>query len=139
MNVFLSAHVLTAATVLIHCFGTHLSLSWSNKIAINQPKSRWLHLNFMMVTAIVILLLTHFLEVVVWAGFYYLWGLQPDMPTATYFSMTSYSTVGYGDVLLPVPWRLLGPTEAVVGVLMLGWSTATIVAIVQKIYRDRTF
>lgn len=139
MNVLLSALGLTAVTVLVHCFGTHLSLACSNKIAIGQAKIRWHLLNLIMVTAIVILLLTHFLEVVLWAAFYYAWGLLPDLPTATYYSMTSYSTVGYGDVLLPVPWRLLGPTEAVVGVLMLGWSTATIVAIVQKVYRDRTF
>jgi hypothetical protein len=55
------------------------------------------------------------------------------LETAAYFSLTSYTTVGYGDI--PLPWRLLGPLEAAVGVLMLGWSTGMLVAAIGIIYR----
>ena len=58
------------------------------------------------------LLLLHLAEAVVWALFYVLVGALPDLETAVYFSLTSYTTVGYGDVVLPEPWRLLGPIEA---------------------------
>ena len=40
----------------------------------------------------------------------------------------------YGDVALPEPWRLLGPIEATVGVLMLGWSTGILVTVIGVIY-----
>jgi hypothetical protein len=60
----------------------------------------------------------------------------PNFETSLYFSLKSYTTVGYGDVLLPTSWRLLGPIEAAVGVLMLGWSTSIIVAAVQSIYNS---
>jgi hypothetical protein len=61
----------------------------------------------------------------------------PDFETSFYYSLKSYTTVGYGDVLPPVSWRLLGPIEAAVGVMMLGWSTAIIVAAVQRIFDAR--
>jgi hypothetical protein len=82
------------------------------------------------------LLVTHLVEMAIWAAVFWWWGMLPDFETAAYFSSTSYTTVGYGDVVLPTKWRLLGPVEASVGVLMLGWSTAIIVAIVHKVFRE---
>jgi hypothetical protein len=83
------------------------------------------------------LLLLHVVEMCIWAGAFYLWGVLPDFETSLYFSLTSYTTVGYGDVLPSVSWRLIGPIEAAVGVLMLGWSTGFIVAAVQRIFGNR--
>jgi hypothetical protein len=76
-------------------------------------------------------------EAVVWALFFRLVGGLPDLETAIYFSLTSYTTVGYGDVVLPAPWRLLGPIEATVGVLMLGWSTGILVAVIRPLFSAR--
>lgn len=42
------------------------------------------------------------------------------------FAFVTYTTPGYGDVNPVQPWRLIGPTTAMCGVLMLGWSTAVI-------------
>jgi hypothetical protein len=81
------------------------------------------------------LLLLHLGEALVWALFFVLVGGLPDFESAAYFSLTSYTTVGYGDVVLPEPWRLLGPIEAAVGVLMLGWSTGILVAVIGVVYR----
>ena len=81
------------------------------------------------------LLLLHLAEAIVWALFYVLVGALPDLETAAYFSLTSYTTVGYGDVVLPAAWRLLGPIEAAVGVLMLGWSTGILIVVIGVIYR----
>ena len=83
------------------------------------------------------LLLLHLFEMTVWAIAFVVVGMLPDFETALYFSVKSYTTVGYGDVL-PLPaWRLVGPLEAAVGVLMLGLSTGFIVSAVQKIFTDR--
>jgi hypothetical protein len=70
----------------------------------------------------------------IWAASFAIGDVLPDFETALYFSLTSYTTVGYGDVVPPIPWRLLGPIEAAVGILMLGWSTSIIVAAVQRLY-----
>jgi hypothetical protein len=74
------------------------------------------------------LLFLHLLEVTVWAIFYTLRECLPDFQTSVYFSLITYATVGYGDVVLPQKWRLLGGVEGLAGVLMLSWSTAILIA-----------
>jgi hypothetical protein len=59
------------------------------------------------------------------------------MPSAFYFSAVTYTTTGYGDVVLPADWRLLGGVEALTGILMCGWSTGFFFAIVDRIYQPR--
>ncbi len=82
------------------------------------------------------LLILHLLEMAVWAAAYAGAGVFHDFETSFYFSVKSFTTVGYGDVLPENSWRLLGPIEAAVGVLMLGWSTSILVAAVQRIFND---
>jgi hypothetical protein len=53
---------------------------------------------------------------ILWASCYR-WLCFPSWESALYFSATSYATVGYGDVTLPLRWRLLGPPESIIGVL----------------------
>jgi hypothetical protein len=84
------------------------------------------------------LLIVHLAEAALWAAALFWWDALPNFSTALYYSLTSYSTVGYGDVILRESARLLGPIESVVGVLMLGWSTAVIVAVVQRMFRETT-
>ena len=79
------------------------------------------------------LLLLSLAEILVWAAVYALAGHLPDFETAAYFSLTSYTTVGYGDVVLPPGSRLLGPIEGAVGVLMFGWSTSVLVAAISRV------
>jgi voltage-gated potassium channel len=73
-------------------------------------------------------------EIVLWSGFYR-WKCFPSWDTALYFSATSYSTVGYGDVLLPNSWRMLGPIESVTGVLMCALSASGLFAVVTRLVR----
>ncbi len=49
----------------------------------------------------------HLIEISVW-GLFYVWqGCLPDAETALYFSGITYTTVGYGDLVLLKPWRML--------------------------------
>jgi hypothetical protein len=84
-----------------------------------------------------LLLVLHLLEMTCWAAAFTAAGVFLDFETSLYYSVKSYTTVGYGDVLPDTSWRLLGPIEAAVGILMLGWSTGIIVAAVQRIYSSR--
>ncbi|HEX4165908.1 MAG TPA: potassium channel family protein [Bryobacteraceae bacterium] len=74
----------------------------------------------------------HLSEILLWAGFYR-WNCFPSWESAFYFSATSYSTVGYGDLVLPRMWRTLGPIESVTGVLMCGLSASFLFAIVTRL------
>jgi hypothetical protein len=57
--------------------------------------------------------------------------------TALYFSLGTYTTIGYGDVLLPQRWRLVGSLEGISGVLMCGLSTAFLFAVVNALFQFR--
>jgi voltage-gated potassium channel len=82
------------------------------------------------------LLLLHWLQILVWALAYRL--LTPVTPLGTleqalYFSAITFTTVGYGDITLTnEQWRMLAGIEALNGVLLLGWSTALLFAVVQR-------
>ena len=83
------------------------------------------------------ILLLHLTEALVWALFY-TWGdYFQNFETALYFSLKTYSTVGYGDVLLPKNSRLFGTIEAILGVLQCGLSTAFLFAVVNALFRFR--
>jgi hypothetical protein len=79
----------------------------------------------------------HISETGLWAALYQWWGLFPDYETSFYFSLTSYATIGYGDVLLPQRWRLLGLLEGLSGVLLCGLSTAFLFVIVNALIEIR--
>lgn len=74
----------------------------------------------------------HLVQILLWTGFYR-WKCFPALESAFYFSATSYSTVGYGDIVLPRFWRLLGPIESVTGVLMCGLSGSLLFALVTRL------
>jgi voltage-gated potassium channel len=75
-----------------------------------------------------VLLASHLAQAGLWGVAYYAIGGFDDFATSLYFSLSSYTTVGYSDAVLPQHQRLLGPLEAATGVLMFGWSTGYIFA-----------
>jgi hypothetical protein len=91
----------------------------------------------MLIRLVSLLLVLHLIEAAIWAAAFSMVGVFSSFETSLYYSLKSYTTVGYGDVLPDNSWRLLGPIEAAVGILMLGWSTGIIVAAVQRIYNSR--
>ncbi|MEY2901223.1 MAG: hypothetical protein RLY89_329 [Bacteroidota bacterium] len=86
-----------------------------------------------------LLMLVHFLEIVIWAAAYL---AIPEIrqlanfEEAIYFSMVTYATVGYGDIVLEPQWRIMSGFEAMSGILLFGWSTAMLFSIVQKIISE---
>ncbi len=82
------------------------------------------------------LIILHVIEIAVWAMALFWQGCLPDMEASFYFSGVSYTTIGYGDVVLSRPWRLLGPLEGLTGILMCGLSTAFFFTAVLRIFRS---
>jgi voltage-gated potassium channel len=86
----------------------------------------------LMIRFTIAMIVLHVLEILLWAGFYR-WRCLSSWESAFYFSATSYSTVGYGDVVLPQLWRILGPVESVLGILMCGMSVSALFAITLRL------
>jgi hypothetical protein len=131
------AFSLVGVSVVIHGLGT-LALLVRLSTALRKKGGRG-RLASGVLTARLIsgLLVLHLLEASAWAVLYWLSGGLPDAETAFYFSLTSYTTVGYGDVILPTQQRLLGPFEAATGILMFGWSTGVMVSAITRIHADQ--
>jgi len=83
------------------------------------------------------LLVLHLVEMSLWAAAFQMAGVMPTFESSLSYSLESYTTVGYGYLVPQESWRLVGPVEAAVGILMFGWSTGIIVAAVQRIYNNR--
>ena len=92
---------------------------------------------FLLSIVFVITIILHMVEAGLWAVFYLWYGLFNNFETSFYFSLKSYSTVGYGDVLLPDNWRVLGTVEAISGALLVGLSTAFLFAIINALFQFR--
>lgn len=81
------------------------------------------------------LMLAHVAEAAVWGLFLRWTRLLPSITEGVYFTASSITTLGYGDVLLKYPWRHLGTLIAITGVLMFGCSTAFLFVILQTVWQ----
>jgi hypothetical protein len=128
----LLASLLLAACVAIHAAGTSVVLRRVNAAAERkEPPRSWLQL----AALFLFLFLLHAAQMGLWAVTYAVTGALGDFEQALYFSVVSYTTVGYGDVVLPPRWRILGASEAATGILMFGWSTGLAFALIAPYYR----
>jgi hypothetical protein len=129
------ATALVAGTVAIHSAGSFFLIWRFQKLRTRTTKQPgYLRLTLFLTIAVLALLVLHLLEVALWAAFYYRQGCFPDARTSVYFSLITYATVGYGDIVLTEEWRLLGGIEALAGVLMMSWSTAILIGGFQWVY-----
>jgi hypothetical protein len=79
------------------------------------------------------LFLIHAIEILEYAALYLIIDALHDLESALYFSTTSFSSIGYGDVVLAPKWRLLGAIEGLNGLILIGWSTAFLLALMTRL------
>ena len=135
ISIFLSACVLAALTVAVHATGIAVLLRGLLRLH-PQPTGVW-PVARLLLRMIWWLVLLHLAEISIW-GLFYVWrGCLPNAEAAFYFSGVTYTTLGYGDVVLAQPWRLLAPIEGLMGVLMCGLSTGYFFVVVSRIHQSR--
>ena len=128
-----AAVLLVSLTVLLQVSGVTALIEWLKRVLTrNVDKHGPAYSATLVVKSTVAIVLLHGLAVLLWAGFYWL-RCFPSWEASFYFSASSYSTVGYGDVVLPSAWRLLGPLESFTGVLMCGISVSVLFALVTRL------
>lgn len=125
----LSAGGLVVVTVVIHAVGFHTLLRTIMRAHAIDRSGFW-HVTLAVSGMTCWLILVHLVEIAVWGWFYFWQGCLPDAETALYFSGVTYTTLGYGDLVLPKPWRMLAPIEALTGILLCGLSTGLFFAVV---------
>ncbi len=131
----LIAGVMMIATTAIHAGCTIVVISTYRALHVE----RWGEISrapkvFILSGYVLLFFFASLLEIWLWAVVYRMLGALSNLEEALYFSAVTFTTLGYGDVVLQSSWRLLGSFQAVNGVIMFGWTTAIIVALVHRIF-----
>lgn len=116
-----AAVLLVVCTLCLQCAGVAALITWLLSVLDNTYKPQISYPAVLVMRTIVAVVVLQGLIILLWASCYRCLRL-PSWNYAFYFPAGSYSTVGYGDVVLPLKWRLLGPLESMMGVLMCGIS-----------------
>ena len=134
MRLILLALALLAGCVIVQIIGMLLLIHWLARVRsiIESPSvPRRMGLLLGLFVSIVLL---HLIQVGLWAIVFWSAHQLPDLETAVYFSLASYTTIGFGDVVLEPGWRMLAGIEGLTGLVLVGWSTAFVFAIVNRMY-----
>lgn len=144
---------LSAATILIHGVGT---LGWVAlirkwyilpRVTEEKPKVSFDDFDyrrgmFILTFTTTLLVCLHVLEVSIW-GFAYLMlptgELLDTLEESMYFSTVTFTSLGYGDVVLDGSWRILSGIEAMAGILVFGWSSALLLTTFMKMLESSKF
>ena len=122
-----------ALCVVIHATGLTAAFTWMKGKSAATEGRFWLATGTLVCVAGWTVLM-HLLQIAVWAFFYAWKHGMPDLQSAFYFSAVTYTTTGYGDLVLPKAWRLVGGVEALTGILMCGLSTGLFFAVFAKLF-----
>lgn len=126
---------LVVATVMIHFVGL-IGLSSILRRKWEADKDRIESTLWQGIAIVIIvngLFALHLIQVALYAVVYMLLGEFSTIEEAFYFSITTFTTVGFGDVTLDQSWRVLAGIESAIGFLLIGWSTAFLVSLTGRI------
>jgi hypothetical protein len=123
---------LVAVTMIIHAFAMPMTLAVCSVAQTRRPNWRGFFAGVrVLLLASGLIVITHLVEVAVWAGFFVVRDAFPTTSAAYYYSLLQYTTAG-SDLSLPDRWRLLGGMIAIAGVLAFAWSTAVLLVLAQR-------
>ena len=125
--------VIVTVTVVIHTFGMMIAIRIIRKQRASQLTFQCSR-SVPLVGVVLVMFFVSIVEVLLWAATYLWVNIIESFEEAFYFSMVTFTTLGYGDIVLKGTWRLLASFEAAIGIIMFGWTTAIVFAAVQNIY-----
>lgn len=134
---FLIGLSVSSVNIAIHALVMAAVIRVVNRLDTAFTEWPLLHLIVVMIGTALVLMAAHVLEVLVWARTYQLVGAAPAHSNPVYFAFVNYTTLGYGDIVPVAGWRLLGPITAMNGVLLVGWSTAVLYAVLRRTVAQR--
>lgn len=130
----LNALVIAATTFIHGVFVAAAAAGFRAAKSRTQGMVRFLRDTVVLVILVLWLMFAHMLEIGLWAWVFYGHGMFESFETALYFSGASFTTLGFGDVLLPDEWRLLSGAAAANGLLLFGLSAAFLFDVVRRLH-----
>jgi hypothetical protein len=127
LNQLLSGGLVSLLNFGIHALMTGLIVVATHHIAAATDDLHvFVRVASLMTITLVVLMVTHVVEISVWGGFMAFAGITVPNVEAFEFAFENYVALGYGDVVASGGWRLIGPIMALNGLLLIGWSVAII-------------
>ena len=125
---------MVAATVVVHFFGLLALLYFLRRRGARfRARESVLGQGALVLFLVFGLFAVHTIEIWLYAALYQVVGAVDDFETALYFSTVAFSSLGFGDVLLPRDWRLVSAIEGVNGLILVGWSTAFLMSLMARL------
>ena len=128
------ATMMVALTVMLHFWGllllTYVMSESRHHLRPHESRMRQAVLIIFVVLGIFALVTIH---IWLYAALYRVLGEVPNFESALYFSTTTFTCVGYGDILLSPRWRLVGAIESANGVILLAWSTTFLLSVTSRL------
>lgn len=128
---------MSVVTVLVHATALIATIYLLRRKLRSLPTVRFSGEVWLTASISLLALVAHFVETTVWALVLELCGEFTRLSSAFYESAMNYTSLGYGDVVMSPSWKLLGPSEAAMGLLMFGVSTGWIFAVMQQLLRTK--
>jgi hypothetical protein len=133
LSTLLIAWALVVVTVTMHTVGLTMLIRMMAGSHLDPPERFW-SITWLLVRVTWWLIIVHLLEISIWGLFYFWQGCLPDAESSFYFAGVTYTTIGYGELVLQVPWRMLAPIEGLTGILMCGLSAGIFFAVVSRLF-----
>jgi len=128
------ASIMVALTVIIHFFGLVGLMSFFSRRAHRFGGDVHVVRQGVLIVSVVLgLFAVHAIEIWAYAVLYRGLGEFSSMEEALYFSTSTFTTVGFGEIVLDARWRLLSAIESANGFLLIGWSTAFLLSVTMRL------
>lgn len=135
----LTHQVFFGSALLILCSAVHLSL-----VIISLPllrRSAGLAETYLpgakafilLVLAFLTMVFGHTVQIWLWAVCFLAQGIFAELEVAFYFSLVTYTTLGYGDIVLDDGLRVFGAFASITGLLTFGISTALLLGVIVRV------
>jgi len=125
-----------ALTTVIHTAGILSLIAMLKYVGVTTIASlSYVRMTRILIVTILLIALFHTVEIWAWALLYFLLGQFESFERALYFSTVTFTTLGYGDIVLQQRWQLLSSIEAVNGIILFGVSTAVVFEVFRKLIK----
>lgn len=126
--------LMAITTVMIHMIGLALLMAVMRARSdhIHPGRNAWRQAAFIMLVVLGLFVI-HAVEIWAYALLFLGLGVFDTLEAALYFSTSTFTTLGYGDVVIESEWRLVAAIEGFNGFLLIGWSTAFLVTVISRL------
>jgi len=134
VEVLLFGGFMLLVIVLIHGAGLNRIVARYRRKADELRAKEWhpFLANYILAGTILFMLVLHVFEAMVWGLVLNKVGLIASRRDSMYFSANTYTTIGYGLMILPESWRELAPIMAISGLFTFAWTTGEMFDIVRQ-------